>query len=651
MTDSPLLVNESLALFDRDGRLLYWNDSFIAEFSDAAELIHHGVSFLEIRSACLLSERSLDVSWLGTNLVPPPFTYINKRQPIEVRQSLTRNDQALRLARGINVSDSNSTYSALEQTDLLRSNALKISAAILSRRTQEDAKLRKAHAQAEARREQFEIMARALEMSNQHLLIQNYVLDMLGANAALTVILNEMIRRIEQYNPGAVFSVLLVADNGKELVLNAAPSLPQEWKDTFARVTIEDGVGSSGTAACRGEPVSVEDIVTHPYWQAFRDTVLKFDLRACWSYPIKGNDNKVLGTFDIYLRTAVTPQAPDLHMLKDYAKLSRLVIERSRLSKALTESQHLYKLITDNSTDVIWVMELPNQIFSYFSPSLEKLCGWTFDDVLNQLPGVLKIEEKIRLALADSAPLLANMNQATDPHYIKFELDLPHKTGYQVPVEMVGSIIFDTAGHPTRVIGNTRDISERKAAEETIRNMAFFDLLTGLPNRRLLEDRLELAVAQAQRSGQQMSLLFIDLDEFKPVNDQLGHDVGDWLLQAAAVRMQHEVRQSDTVARVGGDEFVVLLPHVLSAHNALNVAEKIRSALEVPFFTGNNIINISCSIGVALSPEHGSSANELMRLGDKAMYQAKNSGRNKVMLFSATDEAEMISLVHNRFSR
>jgi diguanylate cyclase (GGDEF)-like protein/PAS domain S-box-containing protein len=642
MTDSPLLINESLALFDRDGCLLDWNDGFIAEFSDAADVICHGVSFQEIRSACLLSERSLDVSWLGTNLVPPPFTYINKRQPIEVRQSLTRNNQALRLARGINVSDCNSTYSVLEQIELLRSNALKISAAILSHRTQEDAKLRKAHAQAEARREQFELMARALEMSNQHLLIQNYVLDMLGTNAALTVILNEMIRQIELSTPGAVFSVFLVADNGKELVLNAAPSLPQEWKDTFACVAINDGLGSSGTAAYRAEPVSVEDIVTHPYWQEFQDVVLKFDLRACWSYPIKGNDNKVLGTFDIYLRTAVTPQAPDLHMLRDYANLSRLVIERSRLSNALAESQHLYKLITENSTDVIWVMELPNQIFSYFSPSLEKLCGWTFNDVLNQSPEVLQIDKKIRLALVNSVPLLADTNQAPDLLYIKFELDLPHKAGHQVPVEIAASIMFDTVGHPTRIIGNTRDISERKAAEEVIRKMAFYDLLTGLPNRRLLEDRMDQAVSLAQRNGLRMSLLFIDLDQFKPVNDQLGHDIGDWLLQAAAVRMQHEVRQSDTVARVGGDEFVVLLQQVFSARHAVNVAEKIRSALEVPFLTGNNnTINISCSIGVAVYPKHGSSLQELLRLGDKAMYQAKNSGRNKVVLFSEVDEMDI----------
>jgi diguanylate cyclase (GGDEF)-like protein/PAS domain S-box-containing protein len=178
------------------------------------------------------------------------------------------------------------------------------------------------------------------------------------------------------------------------------------------------------------------------------------------------------------------------------------------------------------------------------------------------------------------------------------------------------------------------DITERKLNDERIRHMAQHDSLTDLPNRALLNDRLHQALSYARRDKQRVALMFIDLDRFKPINDAQGHVVGDWLLKQVASRMQECVRESDTIARVGGDEFVVLLRSVESTEDAVMVAEKIRNALNSPFDLAQQSLHISCSIGMSLFPEHAKNETEMMHFADIAMYQAKQSGRDKVQVFS-----------------
>jgi diguanylate cyclase (GGDEF)-like protein/hemerythrin-like metal-binding protein len=177
------------------------------------------------------------------------------------------------------------------------------------------------------------------------------------------------------------------------------------------------------------------------------------------------------------------------------------------------------------------------------------------------------------------------------------------------------------------------DISQRVQMEEQVRALAFYDPLTGLPNRRLALERLTLQLVQARRAQSRLALMFIDLDHFKPINDELGHEVGDWLLHAVAQRIQGCLRESDTAARLGGDEFVVLLPDLQTVDAALAVAEKIRAALAQEFVTDRCVVlGISSSIGVAIYPDHAQNDKDLLRLGDEAMYRAKKHGRNAVEL-------------------
>jgi diguanylate cyclase (GGDEF)-like protein len=163
--------------------------------------------------------------------------------------------------------------------------------------------------------------------------------------------------------------------------------------------------------------------------------------------------------------------------------------------------------------------------------------------------------------------------------------------------------------------------------------MAMHDQLTGLPNRTLLNDRLHQALLTSIRDDSKGAVMFVDLDRFKQVNDTLGHDVGDQLLKQVAKRMQACLRASDTVARIGGDEFIVLLRPVAGGKDAIGVGEKVRESLRQPFTVAGKELNISCSIGIAIYPWHGADEIELSKKADIAMYRAKEGGRDSVCLY------------------
>lgn len=175
---------------------------------------------------------------------------------------------------------------------------------------------------------------------------------------------------------------------------------------------------------------------------------------------------------------------------------------------------------------------------------------------------------------------------------------------------------------------------ERKRSEQTIRHMAHHDVLTGLPNRILLEDRLQQAIVQANRRRVLVAVLFVDLDHFKHVNDSLGHHVGDLLLRAAAQRMQTCLRDADSIARIGGDEFVIELSEIQRKHDAAVVAQKVQSVLAEPFAIGGHVLQIGCSIGISIYPFHGRNAQALLNAADAAMYDAKARGRASFQFFT-----------------
>lgn len=217
------------------------------------------------------------------------------------------------------------------------------------------------------------------------------------------------------------------------------------------------------------------------------------------------------------------------------------------------------------------------------------------------------------------------------------DLRLRHRDGHWVWVLSRGrAYAWDAEGKPVSVAGTELDISELKLAEDRLRHIAQHDPLTGLPNRILLGDRLQRAISLARRERHLLSLMFVDLDRFKGINDTLGHDIGDAVLRQAAQRMVDCMRETDSVARMGGDEFVVLLEGLERHEDALAVAEKLRACLDLPFHVAGQALAVSASIGVAMYPLHGKDDAALLVSADHAMYQAKNRGGNQVRLSQAS---------------
>jgi diguanylate cyclase (GGDEF)-like protein/hemerythrin-like metal-binding protein/PAS domain S-box-containing protein len=321
------------------------------------------------------------------------------------------------------------------------------------------------------------------------------------------------------------------------------------------------------------------------------------------------------------------------HAQNRQRQLFREVVAHQRAIADLEASEQRFRFITESTGDVIWTLDLSSWKCSYVSPAISSLRGYQPDEFVGKAPEAFLSQdggEKIRATIAES---IVDFQAGNTRRSHVVELDQPHKNGRIVPTEVVVTLRADEFGQPKYVLGVTRDITERRRSESAIRSLAYYDGLTQLPNRRMLSDRLQQALARAVRDGSRIALLFMDLDNFKPVNDELGHEVGDWLLQSTAQRMLECLRPYDTAARIGGDEFAILLSDLHSPEEALAVAERLRLSLQSVFLTPDGRrIQISSSIGVALYPDHAHNERDLLRVGDEAMYRAKKGGRNNVFI-------------------
>ena len=260
------------------------------------------------------------------------------------------------------------------------------------------------------------------------------------------------------------------------------------------------------------------------------------------------------------------------------------------------------------------------KVCELFGQPLEQVIGKT-DECFFDLDTATHLHENDRRVLqfgerVEEEEVNRGLNGATEHAFLSVKLPLRN-----------------AAGQIYALCGISTDITERKDIEEHTRHMAQYDGLTHLPNRALFSDRLQQALAAAKRDRNHLALMFLDLDKFKPINDTYGHAVGDLLLKEAAQRIQDCLRASDTAARIGGDEFVVLLPVIEAEQDAGIVGEKIRHALVQPFELAGHTLNISSSIGVAVYPEHGADEKLLVKSADIAMYHAKKNGRDNVKMY------------------
>lgn len=587
---------------------------------------------------------------------------------------------------------------------------------------------------------------------------RSHVLELITSDEQLPVILEAIVRGVEEENPAIICSILLLDDTGKHLLTGAAQSLPDFYNAAFHGIEIGAGVCSCGTAAYTNERVIVEDIQNHPYWASYKDLASMAKIKACWSEPIRSTNGKVLGTFAIYHNKVNQPTEANITLIEQVASLASIAIEKTQTKLILQSSEERYALAMKGTQDGLWDWNvLTGEVL--YSPRWKSMLGYEENEIKNEFSEWKRLmhPDDLNITLQKVKSLL---NHETSEY--KTEFRMQHKNGQYINILARAFASKDEAGKITRLVGTHLDITERKFSEEklqlaasvfshagesiiitdadgmilevndtfthttgynreevigknprifrsgqqspefyenmwktllddgywtgeiwncrkngevyaeiktvsAVRNergivthyvalgnditpmkehqeqlerIAHFDLLTNLPNRVLHSDRLSQAMLHCKRHEQSLAVVFLDLDGFKAINDAYGHDVGDELLIALSAQMKNALRESDSLARIGGDEFVAVLANLINTDDCKPVLERLLLAASEPIIVGDLVLNVSASIGVTFYPQDNVDADQLMRHADQAMYAAKESGKNRYHLFdTAQDDA------------
>ncbi|MEQ1440288.1 EAL domain-containing protein [Fontimonas sp. SYSU GA230001] len=320
----------------------------------------------------------------------------------------------------------------------------------------------------------------------------------------------------------------------------------------------------------------------------------------------------------------------------------RDISERRRVEALLAQASALRESILDHAPFAIVATD-PAGVITEMNPAAERMLWYRRDELVGH--ATLRVFVEVSHASADrevpaagsdtaQTPVDALLHRARRGFVDEREATYIRKDGSRVLVNQVVTALRADDGALSGYLAIAYDITERKRAEDYIRHLAHHDALTELPNRVLFKDRLDVAIAQARRSGRSVGVIMVDLDHFKRINDSLGHHVGDDLLVQMTARLRSCVREADTVARMGGDEFVIVLPDLGGAEDAIRVARTVVDVIAKPVRVGNHELHVTPSVGVCIYPQDGKDSMTLLKNADTAMYHAKEHGRNGFSVFS-----------------
>ncbi|AQU80689.1 MULTISPECIES: PAS domain S-box protein [Planococcus] len=301
------------------------------------------------------------------------------------------------------------------------------------------------------------------------------------------------------------------------------------------------------------------------------------------------------------------------------------VSELKKIEKELQKSQEKYRLITENTLDIITLMDLSGKI-EYVSPASEKVLGFS-DHVYIGNSFTQNIHSEDVLHLSDRITALLNGGKP-----IPLDVRYLHRDGHYIWMEVSFNPVFSN-GEMIQLFTLARDVTERKKLQSEIAKMAFYDHLSGIPNRRNFDSKLEKAFLQVDPSSKKIALLMLDGRKFKQINDQFGHDAGDAVIKEMARRLQACVRPCDTAARLGGDEMAVILPDIDSVKTAIDTAKRILTSYEAPFLFNGYKITMGAGIGISLYPDHATSEKQLIKCADLALYEAKKIDRDAYKVY------------------
>lgn len=425
-----------------------------------------------------------------------------------------------------------------------------------------------------------------------------------AAEAAVAgrLLLEERQSRILNNAPGAIYAFLLRPD-GTAAMPYASPNIANLFG--IDADTISNSPDAMWAAIHPDDGTALKSAIAQ---SARALTPWEFEFRV--AHPIKG---------EVWIQGRSSPELTDDGTIVWHGFFNDITDR-----KTTERSLKLFRALMDNINDAIDVID---PLTGRFLDVNERACldrGYSRDELLS-----MKVSDIDGNSSSEgSAQNLRHLKEHTT---LMLESVYIRRDGTLFPVEINASLV--RVDDRSFVVSVVRDISDRKAQEDRIRHLAFHDVVTGLPNRALLMDRLQLEMAHAQRDGRELGVVIIDLDHFKKVNDTLGHPVGDELLKGVADRLVASLRESDTVSRLGGDEFVVLLPNLTHEAAIKHCATKILDLFNTSFVVGEHDLHASCSVGFAVYPRDGTNSDALLRHADLALYQAKRDGRGTCRFF------------------
>lgn len=463
-----------------------------------------------------------------------------------------------------------------------------------------------------------------------------HVLELITRGEPLPVILEAIARIVEQENPAMLCSILILDDAGKHLLKGTASSLPDFYTEAIHGLEIGMGVGSCGTAAFINERVIVDDIQTHPYWAPFKELARKAKLGACWSEPIRSTIGGVLGTFAIYHHDVNYPTEYDLAVIEQTARLASIAIEKKQTEEALWKSNALFSQSEAMGNMGHWTWDLVEDKLISCSDQFARIYDMTVPEALDYF---ISSDAVTSLIHPDDKKHFKQIVNFKGKQYkgLDTEYRLMTLAGNTRHIYERSELVLDSDGAPSQSFGTVQDITDFKKIESKLSYQASYDALTGLFNRSEFEQHTNNLLATTQKTKAEHAMCFLDLDQFKVINDTCGHFAGDELLRQLGMLLRNSVRQQDTVARLGGDEFGVLMEHCTLDQAHRGAGAILDAIKEYQFSWEGKTFRVGVSIGLIAITETSGNYTDMFKQADAACYMAKELGRNRIHVYHPDD--------------
>jgi diguanylate cyclase (GGDEF)-like protein/PAS domain S-box-containing protein len=409
----------------------------------------------------------------------------------------------------------------------------------------------------------------------------------------------------------------------------------EQMHDSYYEVDLAGNFTFVNDAACLNLGYSREELIGSNFQIALSENEAKTVFQAYHTAYTTGEPNKGFA-FEVrrkdgsigFAESSVSLRKNERGEITGFRSISRDVTERKQSEEALRSAEEKYRVLVENINDIFYMLDNQGNI-TFISPAVERLTMYKMSELIGK--------PVFPLIHTDDLPgLLESFNHLESGQLVPWEFRLLDKDGRVIFVRTSRQLLYKDG----KVIGITAvmtDMTERKQMEQKLEEMATHDFLTGLPNRVLLTDRFTMAAALAQRNKAGLAVMSLDLDKFKSINDTLGHEAGDQVLKTVSTRLTRIIRASDTLARIGGDEFVLVMQETKGTEDATAIAKKILVAFAEPLLIDGHQVHLSTSIGIAIYPGEAEDLDTLIKKSDSAMYYSKGHGRNQFKFFSDGD--------------